>query len=130
MNEVVSHLVAGRILGVSIQRLGFAIAAYEELVVIVDGIYGPWISNRPEVAMAFESNGSDFLKAALLSKCIATVFGKGSDNSQDDIRLAACAASANTYFLEVARAQMEARTDSENSYADLLLVSMANNLFE
>jgi len=125
MRNIISHIVAGRILGVSVERLGGAIALYEDLVEISNNTYEMLSSRNPEVERALNSEGSTFLKAALICQCIVLFFGRSLEPSEESlIKVAACASTSSSYFLSLLE---DGELEDEHLHQEkLLLVSLVN----
>ena len=135
MNETVLHSIADRIIGVSLEKLGYEISSHENLVAIASDVSKTLISESPEADLALNSEGSDLLKAFLICKCIALVYGcaadstDSTDSTESEYAIAACAATSAKYFLIMGAEETNNEPDTIKKSADLLLVSLANELF-
>lgn len=129
MDEEILNSIAHQINEVSIERLGYEISSHKDLVATARELSEFLISTSPEAELALKSEGSDLLKAVLICRCIAYVFEKEVDHSAFNIRIAACASTSSRYFLEKAKEELSSETDNVKKSANLLLVSIGNELF-
>ena len=57
MSNVISHVVAGKLLGVSIDKLGTAVMPYEQLIEISNIAHEALINESPDAIVALTSEG-------------------------------------------------------------------------